>query len=105
MDDLIEKGSPTPMMNNGAPTACPTNIGTGMRARLCLIALYGFSRSNQLPIQAITKAGLTMRGFMGRTNFSDLFQISNQIPGLVGGRDHCQIAFSGEGELKGKIDS
>lgn len=83
MDDLIEEGIPISYDEQwGYLTACPTNIGTGMRASVMLhlpcTVLAG--QINSL-IQAITKVGLTMRGLYGEGSefIGDLFQISNQI--------------------------
>lgn len=83
MDDLIEERIPYSYDEQwGYLTACPTNIGTGMRASVMLhlpcTVLAG--QINSL-IQAITKVGLTMRGLYGEGSefVGDLFQISNQI--------------------------
>jgi len=68
--------------NWGYLTACPTNVGTGMRASvmLHLPALVMTSQITKV-LQAIAKLSLTTRGLFGegteaRGNF---FQISNQI--------------------------
>jgi len=60
----------------GYLTACPTNVGTGMRAS-AMLHLPGLVLSeliNQV-IQAVNKIGLAVRGLYGEGN---LFQISNQ---------------------------
>lgn len=66
----------------GYLTACPTNTGTGMRASVMahLPSLVMTRQINKV-LQAITKLGLTARGFYGEgTQASgNLFQISNQV--------------------------
>ena len=66
----------------GYLTACPTNVGTGMRASvmLHLPALVLSKQINQV-LQAIIKLGLAIRGLYGEgTEASgNLFQISNQV--------------------------
>ena len=66
----------------GYLTACPTNVGTGMRASvmLHLPALVLSKQINQV-LQAIIKLGLAVRGLYGEgTEASgNLFQISNQV--------------------------
>ncbi|MEZ5357364.1 MAG: protein arginine kinase [Candidatus Zixiibacteriota bacterium] len=65
----------------GFLTACPTNVGTGLRASV-LIHLPGLvlTRDIDMVIQKITKMGLAVRGFYGEGTdvLGNLFQISNQ---------------------------
>lgn len=65
----------------GYITACPTNLGTGMRASamLHLPALVLSDQINQV-LQAVGKIGLVVRGLFGEgtESLGDLFQISNQ---------------------------
>ena len=65
----------------GYMTACPTNVGTGMRASV-MIHLPALVMSKQLDqvLQAVNKLGLAVRGWSGEgTKASgNLFQISNQ---------------------------
>ena len=65
----------------GYLTACPTNIGTGMRASamLHLPALVLSEQINQI-IQAVNKIGLAVRGLYGEGTeaLGNLFQVSNQ---------------------------
>lgn len=65
----------------GYLTACPTNVGTGMRASamLHLPALVLAEQINQI-VQAVNKLGLAVRGLYGEgTEASgNLFQVSNQ---------------------------
>src|SRR6059036_709938 len=65
----------------GYLTACPTNVGTGMRAS-AMVHLPGLVLSdliNQV-IQAVSKIGLAVRGLYGEGTeaMGNLFQISNQ---------------------------
>jgi protein arginine kinase len=66
----------------GYLTACPTNTGTGLRASvmLHLPALVMTSQIGKV-FQAISKLGLTMRGFYGEGTEAtgNFFQISNQV--------------------------
>ncbi len=66
----------------GYLTACPTNVGTGMRASamLHLPALVISEQINQV-VQAVNKIGLAVRGLYGEGTeaMGNLFQISNQI--------------------------
>ena len=66
----------------GYLTACPTNVGTGMRAS-CMLHLPGLimtKRVNQI-LQVISKLSFTTRGFFGEGTqaVGNFFQISNQI--------------------------
>jgi len=65
----------------GYLTACPTNVGTGMRASamLHLPAMVLSEQINQV-IQAVGKLGLAVRGLYGEGTeaLGNVFQISNQ---------------------------
>ncbi len=65
----------------GYLTACPTNLGTGLRASamLHLPALMLSDQVNQV-IQAVNKIGLAVRGLYGEGTeaLGNLFQVSNQ---------------------------
>jgi protein arginine kinase len=65
----------------GYLTACPTNLGTGMRASVMvhLPALVLTDQVNQV-IKAVNKIGLAVRGLYGEGTeaLGNLFQISNQ---------------------------
>ena len=65
----------------GYLTACPTNVGTGMRASamLHLPAMVLSDQINQV-IQAVNKLGLAVRGLYGEGTeaLGNIFQISNQ---------------------------
>jgi len=66
----------------GYLTACPTNVGTGLRASvmLHLPALVFTNQANRL-LQTVTKLGLAIRGFYGEGTEvqGNFFQISNQV--------------------------
>jgi protein arginine kinase len=65
----------------GYLTACPTNVGTGMRAS-AMLHLPGLVLSEQINqvVQAVSKIGLAVRGLYGEGTeaMGNLFQISNQ---------------------------
>lgn len=65
----------------GYLTACPTNVGTGMRAS-AMLHLPGMALSDQINqvIQAVAKLGLAVRGLYGEGTeaLGNVFQISNQ---------------------------
>lgn len=66
----------------GYLTACPTNLGTGMRASVMvhLPALTMDSEMNGV-LNALTQVGMTIRGLFGEGSKakSNIYQISNQI--------------------------
>ncbi len=66
----------------GYLTACPTNVGTGMRASL-MLHLPALVMSKQIGniLQTLSKLGIVVRGFYGEgTEASgNFFQLSNQI--------------------------
>ncbi len=65
----------------GYLTACPTNLGTGLRAS-AMLHLPGLVISDHIGqvIQAVSKLGLAVRGIFGEgtESLGHLFQISNQ---------------------------
>lgn len=65
----------------GYLTACPTNVGTGMRAS-AMLHLPGLVLAEQINqvVQAVNKIGLAVRGLYGEGTeaMGNLFQISNQ---------------------------
>jgi protein arginine kinase len=65
----------------GYLTACPTNVGTGMRASV-MLHLPGLVISEQINkiINSVSKMGLAVRGLYGEGSDAkgNLFQISNQ---------------------------
>jgi len=82
VDQRLEKKLPYAFEEKlGYITACPTNLGTGMRASamLHLPALVLTEQIGQV-LQAVSKIGLAVRGLFGEgtESLGHLFQISNQ---------------------------
>ena len=82
-DTVLEKRLDYAFSNDlGYLTACPTNIGTGIRvsAMLHLPALVLSEQINQI-IQAVNKLGLAVRGLYGEGTeaLGNVFQVSNQM--------------------------
>jgi protein arginine kinase len=66
----------------GYLTACPTNVGTGMRASVMLhLPALVFTKQIDKVFASVTKINLAVRGFYGEgTQASgDFYQISNQV--------------------------
>lgn len=83
MDDAIEKNINYAFDERlGYLTACPTNVGTGLRvsAMVHLPCLVLTRQINKI-LQAVSQIGITIRGLYGEgTDISgNIFQISNQI--------------------------
>lgn len=82
VDTELEKTLPYAFDHElGYLTACPTNIGTGLRAST-MLHLPGLVISDHISqvIQAVGKLGLAVRGIFGEgtESLGHLFQISNQ---------------------------
>jgi protein arginine kinase len=83
VDSALEKALPYAFSTElGYLTACPTNLGTGIRvsAMLHLPALVLAEQINQI-IQAVNKLGLAVRGLYGEGTeaLGNVFQVSNQM--------------------------
>jgi len=83
LDDLLEDKLEYAFdRRHGYLTACPTNVGTGLRASV-MMHLPGLVMTQQIGsmLAAISQVGLVVRGLYGEgTSASgNLFQISNQI--------------------------
>lgn len=83
IDDFIEASLDYAYNKNlGYLTACPTNVGTGMRASY-IIHVPALEASGQLRIilEAISKFGITCRGIYGESSESvgSVLQLSNQV--------------------------
>ena len=83
IDDLIEESLEFAFDKDyGYLTACPTNVGTGMRASF-MIHLPMLEKTGQLKnlLPAIGKFGIAIRGIYGEGSESmgGIFQISNQV--------------------------
>lgn len=66
----------------GYLTACPTNVGTGMRASV-MLHLPALAMSNQVRrvVGAVSQFGLAVRGLYGEGTevLGNIFQVSNQV--------------------------
>ena len=83
LDDLLEENLEYAFDEKlGYLTACPTNIGTGMRASV-MIHLPGLTMNKEINgmLNVLTQVGMTIRGLYGEGSQADgnLYQISNQI--------------------------
>jgi protein arginine kinase len=68
--------------NFGYLTACPTNVGTGLRVS-CLLHLPGLVMTDEIDrlINGLSRMGLSARGFYGEGTkpVGDIYQISNAV--------------------------
>ena len=82
IDELEKNLSFSFHANLGYLTACPTNVGTGLRAS-CMLHLPGLVLTKQVNkvLQALAKLNLATRGLYGEGSQAsgNFFQISNQI--------------------------
>ena len=83
LDDALSAQLPIAFdQDMGYLTACPTNVGTGLRASVMVhlpaLALKG--SLNQM-LQTLSKLGLSVRGMYGEGSAAagNIFQISNQV--------------------------
>jgi protein arginine kinase len=88
----------------GYLTACPTNVGTGMRAS-CMLHLPGLVLTKQADkvLQALTKLNLATRGLFGEGSQAsgNFFQISNQ---MTLGQNEEEIIEILEGVIRQIVD-
>jgi protein arginine kinase len=66
----------------GYLTACPTNVGTGMRASVLLhLPALGWAKQTEKVFRALQKINLAVRGLYGEGSRAsgDFYQISNQV--------------------------
>jgi len=83
VDDQLDKSLDFAFSSGlGYLTACPTNVGTGMRAS-AMLHLPGLVLSDQINkvIKSVNQIGLAVRGLYGEGTeaLGNLFQISNQM--------------------------
>lgn len=83
IDDLIEESVEYAYNEKyGYITACPTNMGTGLRASF-MMHLPFIERAGQMKnlLEAISKFGVTIRGIYGEGSeaLGSIYQISNQV--------------------------
>lgn len=83
VDDALEKTLDYGYDENlGYLTACPTNVGTGMRASVMLhLPALVITRQVREVLNVVSKLGMTVRGLYGEGTEATgyLFQFSNQI--------------------------
>ncbi|MSR52655.1 MAG: protein arginine kinase [Gemmataceae bacterium] len=83
VDDAIESRVEYAFTDEfGYLTACPTNVGTGMRASVLLhLPALGLAKQIDKAFKALQKINLVVRGLYGEGSraLGDFFQISNQI--------------------------
>ncbi len=83
IDDTISDSIPFAYDGElGYLTACPTNLGTGLRASVMLFLPACVRRDKMRRfVPVLTRLGLTVRGAYGEGSgaFGDLFQISNEV--------------------------
>jgi len=83
LDDLLEqKVSYAFSEEFGYLTACPTNVGTGMRASVMLhLPALGLTKQIEKVFRALQKINLVVRGLYGEGSRAsgDFYQISNQV--------------------------
>jgi protein arginine kinase len=81
-DELQQKASFAFSNEFGFLTACPTNVGTGMRVSVMVhLPALVLTKEIQKVFQAMQRMGLAVRGLYGEGSqaMGDFYQISNQI--------------------------
>ena len=83
MDNMLAKNATYSFSNKlGYLTACPTNLGTGMRVSV-MLNLPALNMTGKMApmVKDISNIGLTCRGAFGEGSspLGDLFQISNEV--------------------------
>ena len=83
IDDMIEANLTYAFHEQfGYLTACPTNVGTGMRASVMLhLPALGITKQIDKAFKALQKINLVVRGLYGEGSRAsgDFYQISNQV--------------------------
>ena len=83
LDDIIEEQVTYAFSNKlGYLTACPTNVGTGVRVSVMLhLPALVITRQIEKVFKSLQKINLAVRGLYGEgsTAMGDFYQISNQI--------------------------
>jgi protein arginine kinase len=83
VDDLLEQRITYAFSEEfGYLTACPTNVGTGMRASVLLhLPALGWTKQIEKVFRALQKINLAVRGLYGEGSRAsgDFYQISNQV--------------------------
>src|SRR5947209_17532132 len=83
VDDLLEQKVSYAFSDEfGYLTACPTNVGTGMRSSVMLhLPALGLTKQIEKVFRALQKINLVVRGLYGEGSRAsgDFYQISNQV--------------------------
>src|SRR5213593_2583440 len=83
VDDLLEQRVSYAFSEEfGYLTACPTNVGTGMRSSVMLhLPALGWTKQIEKVFRALQKINLAVRGLYGEGSRAsgDFYQISNQV--------------------------
>lgn len=83
LDDLVEERVTYAFSEEfGYLTACPTNVGTGMRASVMLhLPALHITKQLEKVFRALQKLNLAVRGLYGEGTraYGDFYQISNQV--------------------------
>jgi protein arginine kinase len=83
LDDILEQRVTYAFSEDfGYLTACPTNVGTGMRASVMLhLPALGWTKQIEKVFRALQKINLAVRGLYGEGSRAsgDFYQISNQV--------------------------
>jgi len=96
LDSELEKKLDYAFNNDlGYMTACPTNLGTGIRVS-AMLHLPGLVLAEQINpiIQSVNKLGLAVRGLYGEGTeaLGNIFQVSNQMTLGENENHHCRAA-------------
>src|SRR5207248_8270883 len=83
VDDMLEQRVSYAFSEQfGYLTACPTNVGTGLRASVMMhLPALGMTKQIEKVFRALQKINLVVRGLYGEGSRAsgDYFQISNQV--------------------------
>jgi len=93
LDQAVEEVAPIAFSERwGYLTACPTNVGTGLRASV-MLHLSGLGLLDEMPqvVRGIQKIGMAVRGLWGEGTeaIGHIYQISNQV--TLGEREETLI--------------
>lgn len=106
IDDLIEENISYAFNEKlGYLTACPTNVGTGIRASV-MVHLPSLTITGQIGniLNSVSKIGIAVRGMYGEgtQSLGDIYQISNQV---TLGQSEIEIIENLEGIVKQIINN
>lgn len=106
IDDLIEENLSYAFNEKlGYLTACPTNVGTGIRASV-MVHLPALTITGQIGniLNSVSKIGIAVRGMYGEgtQSLGDIYQISNQV---TLGQSEIEIIENLEGIVKQIINN